>query len=979
MDKVNLKKINDVTWEIPKEGNMNVTGRIFVSEKLLELIKGDKSIEQVKNVAAMPGILKHSFAMPDMHMGYGFSIGGVAAFDSETGIITPGGIGFDINCLTKNSKILTEYGYFKPIQEFEQDFFEIDNPNSDYILKSRITKNKLISLDIDQKSFSPKEAVYFMKKKYSDSIYEIKTKLGYEIQVTKDHPVLTKIGMVKAENVVKDLNIAILPFKGVKYEKLDNRNLVNEDIFTTQQKAELEKRDLLPFGLENPKLPIITKLFGYLMGDGTIYVSENKGFVNAYGPKNDLKQIQKDIEHLGFSAKIYSRQRQHNIPTKYGNVEFESVTHELHCASKSLAKLFFELGYPQGNKTATLFLVPDWIINSPLWIKRLFLSGLFGAELSKPRTHTKTGFDCPTLSINKNSNLLENVREYAIQIMQLLEDFGVETHKLLQRKDYVNKHGQTHRLKIQISSREENLLNLYEKIGFSYNTKRENLANIAILYIKNKQILTQKRKEIANKTKELKKKGLTLKEVQKLLVSKITNSRFIERHYYENAGQRINLSFQSFDTFVTEKKKEIAEYGCLFDSIELISKRLYDDFVYDFNVKDTHTFVSDNVIVSNCGVRVLASNFKKEDVEEKISILLEELFKRVPCGVGKDSEIRLDDKELEKVMLKGAKWAVDNGYGNKEDLIHCESNGVLDWADPNKVTSKAKARGKRQLGTLGAGNHFLEIQYVDKIYQPEIATKFGIKEEGQVVIMIHCGSRGFGHQICTDYLRRMEDEYAELIARLPEKDLAYAPFKSKLGQDYFGAMACAANFAWANRHIIGHQIRKAFERVFENSELKTVYDVAHNIAKIEEHNVNGKKQKVIVHRKGATRCFPAGHKEIPEAYRDVGHPVLIPGSMGTASYILVGMPGTMDIAFGSTAHGAGRVMSRKQANQMFKGESVKKELKEKNILIKSASWRGVSEEAPGVYKDIDEVIKVTEKAGISKPVARLKPMGVIKG
>ncbi len=381
----------------------------------------------------------------------------------------------------------------------------------------------------------------------------------------------------------------------------------------------------------------------------------------------------------------------------------------------------------------------------------------------------------------------------------------------------------------------------------------------------------------------------------------------------------------------------------------------------------------------NCGVRLLATSLKEPDVRKKIDELLEQLFKRVPCGIGRDSELRLDDDKLNQVMVKGAKWAVENGYGVEDDLVHCESNGTLPGAKPSTVSPKAKARGRKQLGTLGAGNHFLEIQFVDEIYQPEVADKFGIKEKGQVMIMIHCGSRGFGHQICSDYLRRMEDEYSDLISKLPEKDLAYAPFNSKLGQDYFGAMASAANYAWTNRHIIAHQVRKAVERVFGKVEIKTVYDVAHNIAKIEEHEFEGKNKKVIVHRKGATRCFPPNHPEVPETYREVGHPVIIPGSMGTASYVMVGAPDTLDIAFGSTAHGAGRVMSRKQANQTFRGEQVKKDLASKHIHIKSASWRGVSEEAPGVYKDIDEVIKVTEKAGISKAVARFRPIGVIKG
>jgi tRNA-splicing ligase RtcB (3'-phosphate/5'-hydroxy nucleic acid ligase) len=408
---------------------------------------------------------------------------------------------------------------------------------------------------------------------------------------------------------------------------------------------------------------------------------------------------------------------------------------------------------------------------------------------------------------------------------------------------------------------------------------------------------------------------------------------------------------------------------------------------YGFSIGGVAAFDAETGIITpggigfdiNCGVRLLATNLDREEVTKKINDLLDELFKRVPCGVGKDSGVKLDDEKLDEVMVKGAAWAALNGYGNDEDLLRCESSGCLGWADPAKVSQKARGRGRTQLGTLGAGNHFLEVQYVDGIFQKDVAEKFGITHEGQVVVMIHCGSRGFGHQVCTDYLRRMEDEYSDLISTLPEKDLAYAPLKSKVGQDYFGAMACAANFAWANRHIIAHQVRQAFKQVFKKAELRTVYDVCHNIAKIEEHNIDGKERKVIVHRKGATRCFPANNPEVPEAYREVGHPVIIPGSMGTASYVLVGTPETMDIAFGSTAHGAGRVMSRNEANRKFQGDEIKRGLRAREIYVKSASKHGISEEAPEAYKDIDEVIKVTEKAGISKAVARLRPIGVIKG
>jgi tRNA-splicing ligase RtcB len=959
---------------------MNVSGRLFVSEKLLEKIKEDKSIEQVKNVACMPGILKHSFAMPDMHMGYGFSIGGVAAFDAETGIISPGGIGFDINCLTKGTNILTEQGYYKPIEQFENDFIEVENASLEYSLKLTLAKSQLITLDYEKKSFSSGDALYFMKKKQIDSVFEIKTRLGYSLQVTGDHPILTKIGMRLAKELPLNTDIAVYPFTGVPYAPLAEKNLVSEETFSSQQKNELVKRELLPLALNNPKLPILAKLFGFLLGDGLIYFSNSKGFVCAYGNKEDLLMIKDDIKKLGFSANIYSRKRQHLIPTKYGLVEFVAENSELHVSSRSLAKLLAELGFPVGKKTSQSYLIPDWILESPLWIKRLFLSGFFGAELSKPRTHTKTGFDCPTVSINKSSVLLGNAREFSIQIMQMLEEFNVETHKLQVREDFVNKDGKTSRLKIHISSKEDNLLNLYEKIGFSYNKKRAQLADIAIFYIKEKKLLTKRREEIALRTKVLKKKGLNLLEVQKLLSSDITNVRFIERHYYENAKQRITLDFVSFDDYIKQKSCEIDKYGSLYDEICSITLKEYNDYVYDFNVKDTHNFIADNIVVSNCGVRLLATDLTKEEVEPKIKELLDDLFRRVPCGTGRDSDLKLDNKELDIVMVEGAKWAVDHGYGEKDDLIHCESNGTLPGALPSKVSEKARSRGRTQLGTLGAGNHFLEVQYVDKIYLPDVAKKFGINKPGQVVIMVHCGSRGFGHQICTDYLRKMEDTYPDIISKLPEKDLAYAPFKSVIGQDYFGAMCCAANFAWTNRHMIGHNIRESFRNVFgRETKIKTVYDVCHNIAKIEEHRIDGEKKSVLVHRKGATRCFPAHHPDVPEAYKDVGHPVIIPGSMGTASYVLVGTEETMDIAFGSTAHGAGRVMSRNEANRLFRGEDVKKNLEKKNIFLKSASWKGVSEEAPEVYKDIDEVIKVTEDAKISKAVSRLKPIGVIKG
>ncbi len=408
---------------------------------------------------------------------------------------------------------------------------------------------------------------------------------------------------------------------------------------------------------------------------------------------------------------------------------------------------------------------------------------------------------------------------------------------------------------------------------------------------------------------------------------------------------------------------------------------------YGFPVGGVAAFDAEEGVISpggigfdiNCGIRVLASNFTRDEVLPKIQELLQELFDRIPCGVGRSSELKLTNEELEELLEKGPEWLVEEGYGREEDLKHCEANGRLKHADANKVSRRAKSRGRKQVGTLGGGNHFLEVQYVDKILDEEAAHAMGINQEGQVLIMIHSGSRGLGHQVCTDYLRKIEDSFPNIMGNLPDKDLAYAPINSQMAKDYFGAMCAAAHFAWSNRHLMGHHARKAFQKVLGDDGLYTVYDVAHNIAKLEEYEIDGEKKKAYVHRKGATRAFPPGHPEIPEDYKDVGQPVLIPGSMGTSSYILTGTRKGMNESFGSTCHGAGRVMSRREATRRFDKKQIEDELEQDSIYVKSASKKGVTEEAPGAYKDVDEVIKVVEKAGIAKPAVQLRPLGVIKG
>jgi len=385
----------------------------------------------------------------------------------------------------------------------------------------------------------------------------------------------------------------------------------------------------------------------------------------------------------------------------------------------------------------------------------------------------------------------------------------------------------------------------------------------------------------------------------------------------------------------------------------------------------------------NCGVRLVRTNLHATDLNvSKIQLLVDEMFKNVPSGLGSKAKVRLSKNELDDVLRLGARWGVEHGYGWDDDLEHLEENGCLENAGPSNISERAKQRGAPQLGSLGAGNHFLELQKVDEIFDPAAAKVFGIKEKGQIVVMIHTGSRGFGHQVCTDHLQIFERAVKKYNIWLPDRQLACVPANSPEGQNYLRDMACAANFAWCNRQMIVHWVRESFEKVLgqsaESMDMGIVYDVCHNIAKLEEHVVDGKKRKVYVHRKGATRSFGPGKSEVPQEYRDVGQPVLIPGDMGTESYLLKGTKESEE-TFGSTCHGAGRVMSRSEAVRKWRGENIMNELKKKGIYAHPASWKVMAEEAPDAYKDVSEVVNVTHGAGISLKVVKFLPLGVVKG
>ena len=384
----------------------------------------------------------------------------------------------------------------------------------------------------------------------------------------------------------------------------------------------------------------------------------------------------------------------------------------------------------------------------------------------------------------------------------------------------------------------------------------------------------------------------------------------------------------------------------------------------------------------NCGVRLVRTNLTSDDVKPHLRTLIEELFRQIPTGVGRSGKYRFDRNELRRLMADGPRALRSRGLVTDADLEHTEAQGRLDGAEPDRVSDRAYQRGAEQCGTLGSGNHFLEVQVVDTVFDDQAAAVMGL-EPGQVCIMIHSGSRGLGYQVCDDALRMLRNVPAKYGIELPDRQLACAPVESPEGQHYLGAMRAAANFAWCNRQLLMWQTREVFETVFgrpwEQMQMNLVYDVCHNIAKYETHRIEDKDRRVWVHRKGATRAFPPHHPELPPRYRPIGQPVIIPGDMGRASWVLVGQPGSMDLTFGTTCHGAGRAMSRTASVSEARGRRIDRELEAQGIIARARSWKGLAEEQPKAYKDVDQVVKVVDQAGISKKVARLRPIGVIKG
>ncbi|ASI98747.1 RtcB family protein [Thermococcus celer] len=932
---VPLKRIDRIRWEIPKfDERMRVPGRVYADDQLIEKMRGDKTLEQAANVAMLPGIYKYSIVMPDGHQGYGFPIGGVAAFDVKEGVISPGGVGYDINCLAPGSKVLTEHGYWVRVEEMPERF--------------KLQGLRVYDVDEGHNDFSGVAFVAEREVEPEELAVRIITESGKVIEGSEDHPVLTPKGYVHLGNVKEGEEVLVYPFEGVEFEP-GTGILLSEGDFDGEDARMvrfLKDRGLLPLRGEDPRVGTLARILGFAFGNGHLGEMDGRLYLSFYGREETLRELKKDLERLGINADLYVRGRNYGIETTSGSYGAA----ELRVTSRAFALLMEKLGMPRGRKTEKAYGVPGWIKDAPLWVKRNFLAGLFAADGSIAEFKGTTPLPI-NLTQSKAKELEENLVEFMKEIGELLAEFGIRTtlYRVRSRK------GVTYRLALV---GEESIRNFLGRVNYEYDLEKKAKGLVAYAYLKFKERVKGERRNAAE------------------------TASFVERAVYEGPKEpRVPEDFPTFEEFARERGYEggfVAERVVRVEKVKPSYDRFYDVGVYH----RAHNFIANGIVVHNCGVRLIRTNLTEEEVRPKIKQLVDTLFKNVPSGLGSKGRVRLHWSKLDDVLADGAKWAVDNGYGWEEDLEHLEEGGRMEGADPDAVSQKAKQRGAPQLGSLGSGNHFLEVQVVDKVFDERIAKAYGL-HEGQVVVMVHTGSRGLGHQVASDYLRVMEKANRKYKVPWPDRELVSVPFQTEEGQRYFSAMKAAANFAWANRQMITHWVRESFEEVFkrkaEDMEMGIVYDVAHNIAKVEEHEVDGRKVKVVVHRKGATRAFPAGHPDVPRAYRDVGQPVLIPGSMGTASYVLAGAEGSMRETFGSSCHGAGRLLSRRAATRRYRGDKLRNELMGRGIYVRAASMRVVAEEAPGAYKSVDNVVNVVHQAGIANLVARMRPMGVAKG
>jgi tRNA-splicing ligase RtcB len=953
---VTLERVREYVWEIPREGDMRVPARVLASEALLEEISDDKTLQQLKNATHLPGIQKHALCMPDGHQGYGFPVGGVAGIDAENGCISPGAIGYDINCLPGDTDVRLSHGRKMRIERL-RDRFE----DEEAVVA---TGEELVDSDIR-----------LFTESGSETVYEVETETGRTIEATEDHPFETPDGMVEVADLEPGDTVTVHPFEGIEHEDPEEFTVLSrEDVsdMNPQGIRALEKRGLLPIESTDEEFNHLLKIIGYLLGDG---VYGGNGQTWFYGDPEELNLIRDDIRRLGFKpSKIYERDRSHEIDGK----TFETTEYSCKAAARSLRRVFVELGVPEGPKVESGFTTPEYFDRLTDWQKALFYSAYFGAEMNAPSAQHDKNLHCPKVSQTRTRETAAAGKQFFEDLREFLDSLGIETNAIEEFETDSNSTNETVRLRLGVKNDSENLIQFFTRVGYRYHREKQRKAMKSTVYLRAKEREIERRERIADEAEALADGGVETDEIKSRFA---INDRFIERSIWSGRSGRPRPGDDSpdFEEFCAEMS--VNPDGTL--PVEVVSVRETGEKpVFDIGVShDAHTFVGNGFVVSNCGVRMMKTTLTYDDVRGREEELVDTLFANVPTGLGGGGVYEGSKDDVEAILRRGVDWALEEGFAVQSDLDHCEDEGRRPEADPARVSQKAKDRGKNQVGSLGSGNHFLEVQRVTDVYREGVADEFGL-EEGQIVVLIHCGSRGLGHQVCTDYLRKIEKGHKGLLDRLPDRELAAAPAGSQLAEDYYGAMCAAINFAWVNRQLIMHRTRQVFGKLFGlgTDEMELLYDVAHNIGKKEVHDVDGEEKELYVHRKGATRAFPAGRPELPSAYRDVGQPVIIPGSMGAGSYVLRGGENSLLETFGSTAHGAGRLMSRTQAKQEFWGGDVQDELREgQQVYVKAESGATVAEEAPGVYKDVDEVVRVSDALGIGDRVARTFPVCNIKG
>jgi len=957
-DGITLEKVREFVWEIPQEGGMNAPARVLASEALLDEISEDKTLQQLINSTHLPGVQKYAVCMPDGHQGYGFPVGGVAGIDVENGCISPGAIGYDINCLPGDTDVRLSHGRKAPIEDLRERFEDET--------AAVATGEEVVG-----------SAIRLFTESGSKTVYEVETTTGQTVEATADHPVKTPDGMVEVGELESGEDILVHPFEGIEHEDTEEFTLLTEDDFADEDPQVvriLRERGLLPLRSTDEKFNHLLRLMGYLLGDGSYGGNGQTWF---YGDPEDLESIRDDIRAVGFKpSKIYERDREHDVEGS----TFETTEYSCKATARSLRYLFVRLGVPEGPKVENGFTTPTYFDRLADWQKALFYSAYFGAEMNAPAPQHDKNLYCPKVSQTRTETTAAAGREFYEDMSEFLSDVGIETNAIEEFETDSNRDEPTVRLRLGIKNDTENLLRFFTRVGYRYHGEKQREAMKAVQYLRKKKRDIARREDIAHEAKMMADGGTDVSEIK---TEFDVNDRFIERSVWSGRSgrPRPGEEFPNYEEFA--ETVAVNKDGTVVVEVNEV-REVGTKPVYDIGVThDDHTFLANGFVVSNCGVRMMKTNLSYGDVQGREEELVDALFANVPTGLGGGGVYEGSAADVESILEEGMEWALAEGFAVPGDLEHCEDEGKRPEADASRVSQKAKDRGKNQVGSLGSGNHFLEVQRVTDVYREDVAAEFGL-EPDQIVVLIHCGSRGLGHQVCTDYLREIEQTHQGMLNELPDKELAAAPAGSHLADDYYAAMCAAINFAWVNRQLIMHRTRQVFEKVFgrdwENMEMDLLYDVAHNIGKKEVHDINGEDRELYVHRKGATRAFPAGRPELPPAFSDVGQPILIPGSMGAGSYVLRGGENSLSETFGSTAHGAGRLMSRTEAKQTYWGEDVMDDLREQNhVYVKAQSGATVAEEAPGVYKDVDEVVRVSDALGIGDRVARTYPVCNIKG